>query len=583
MLGFFGERRTNAARLKPNGEIEKAFVLPINLISSVEALPSGKALIAGEPKMITLNEDGTFEDFGPSLPLKYPYVTTKRLKSGKIVVGGIVPSAPNGSTMVLLNPDGTVDESFRFTGELPQILFTDENDQLFITWGQWNQRSYAWVDHAGNVTRTVPFNVRTRQFYDFHPVGLQSDGKTLITDATWKVKRLNVDGTMDNSFHRDQGGPEDRSAYIQPDQKVLIGHDVPPEISPPWALTNASVIRLNRDGQSDETFRAPPIRIQDWRRGFISSFQTQRDGKLLVGGLFSTVGDSPRNNIARLNADGTLDETFAPAGGLGGILRGDPEYPPRPYVGSRHLQDDGKILVTGLFILANGVPRNDFARFNPDGSLDLGFEPPRDVTNIAAVAIQNDGKILVAARSLMRLNADGTVDSSFRKGSLTPIDLVRTILVLPNRSIMIGGGFQRIDGVNRPFVARLDADGLLDEDFLAGLSGPDAPVSSILQGPDGNLTLAGEFMHFNGDGRPSLARIYKDGSLIRIKGVHVKNENLTLEWRAEVAGTYQVEEKTTLNQSGWSEVGSAISTDSETATATLNVSTNIYFRVRRVR
>ncbi len=583
VLGFFGERRTNAARLKPNGEIDKTFVLPISLISPLEALPIGKVLIAGEPKMITMNEDGTFEDFGPPLLLKYPYVTTKRLKSGRIAVSGIVPSVPNGSTMVLLNPDGTVDDHFRFTGEFPQILFADEEDQLFVTYGQWNHRSYAWLDHAGNVTRTVQFNVRTRQFYDFHPTGFQSEGKMLMTDAGWKVQRLNPDGTVDNSFHREQGGPEDRSAYIQTDDKVLIGHDVPAEISPPWVLTNASVIRLNRDGDWDKTFQAPPFTVSGWRSGFVSSFQTQRDGKILVGGLFSTIGDSTRNNIARLNADGTLDETFAPGGGLGGILPGDHEYPPRPYVGSMLLQDDGKIIVTGLFILANGIPRNDFARFNSDGSLDLGFEPPRDLTNIAALAIQSDGRLVVAAPSLMRLNGDGTVDSSFRNGAVTSIEQVRTILVLPKGQIMIGGGFQTIDGVNRPFLARLDADGWLEEDFLAGLSGPDAPVSSVLMGPEGNLTIGGEFMRVNGYGRPSLARIFRDGSVVRIKSVHFEKGTLAMEWRSEIGNTYQVEQKTNLNQSSWLEVGSSVTAHSESTQSTVVAVKNAYFRVKRVR
>src|SRR5207249_3156817 len=85
-------------------------------------------------------------------------------------------------------------------------------------------------------------------------------------------------------------------------------------------------------------------------------FALQADGKILVGGGFTTLGGQNRNYIGRLNSDGTLDATFNP--GANG------------WVYSLAMQADGKILVGGNFRSLGGQSRNFIGRLNPDGTLD---------------------------------------------------------------------------------------------------------------------------------------------------------------------------------------------------------------------
>src|SRR5436190_2256283 len=71
----------------------------------------------------------------------------------------------------------------------------------------------------------------------------------------------------------------------------------------------------------------------------------QPDGKILVGGEFWSVNGTPRNRIARLNDDGSLDPTFNPGAG--------PDYG----VTAIAVQSDGRCIVGGLFTSFNGASR----------------------------------------------------------------------------------------------------------------------------------------------------------------------------------------------------------------------------------
>jgi uncharacterized delta-60 repeat protein len=92
----------------------------------------------------------------------------------------------------------------------------------------------------------------------------------------------------------------------------------------------------------------------------------QSDGKILVGGEIETVNGIPRTGIARLNSDGSLDESFNPV-----ILT--PVTSPVVIVTAIAVQSDQKIVIGGDFANVNGVARTNLARLNADGSLDLDF------------------------------------------------------------------------------------------------------------------------------------------------------------------------------------------------------------------
>src|ERR1041384_11344 len=116
-----------------------------------------------------------------------------------------------------------------------------------------------------------------------------------------------------------------------------------------------------KGGDVDPTFTPSPTLT-----GSITSVAVQPDGKVLVGGYFDAGNGSARNGIARLNADGSLDSSFQD--GMDGVGAGG------NYVRSIAVQTNGQVLIGGSFNGVNGTDRHSIARLNADGSLDNGFQ-----------------------------------------------------------------------------------------------------------------------------------------------------------------------------------------------------------------
>ena len=141
----------------------------------------------------------------------------------------------------------------------------------------------------------------------------------------------------------------------------------------------------------------------------------QPDGKILIGGTFSSVLGVPRNHIARLNPDGTLDTAFDPN------VSGDPNLYTTVYAIA--VQADGKILVGGRFTSIGGQTRNGFARLEAATGLADSFDPAATGDSVSSIALQADGKILVggsftniggqARQSMARLDAATGLADSF--------------------------------------------------------------------------------------------------------------------------------------------------------------------------
>jgi len=252
--------------------------------------------------------------------------------------------------------------------------------------------------------------------------------------------------------------------------------------------------------------------------GIITAIAVQPDGKVLVGGAFSGLNGEPRQNLGRLNPDGTVDPTFRPEmeGSLGGMVL------------CLAVQADGKILVGGEFDSLEGEPRNGLGRLNPNGTVDDGFRPlvdegPGSSSSIDCLIVQTDGKILVAGGfdslgglprvSLGRFNTNGTLDTAFRQD----VDgAVFALALQANGMIIVGGGFTLLipdeDGDLIAYfnLIRVGANGGIDEDFYPD---PDGPVLGLAIQPDSRILLSGDFFGFTGVPQAGLARLYGNGDL----------------------------------------------------------------------
>lgn len=242
---------------------------------------------------------------------------------------------------------------------------------------------------------------------------------------------------------------------------------------------------------------------------------TQPDGKILVGGIFDNYDGVSRNGIARINADGSLDTSFNPGTGITGT---DDE------IFCMVLQPDGKIVIGGVFTSYNGVPRGNIARINADGSLDTSFDLGGVGANgeVITIARQSTGKLVIGGlfsqyngvtRRLVRLNTDGSLDTSFNVGT-GPNSYVWTSSVLPDDKLYVGGGWSTFNSVSANSIIRLNADGTRDNTFTNSRFTNNAVLSHALQ-PDGKIIICGYFTSYGlvQTTRNRIVRINNDGTL----------------------------------------------------------------------
>ena len=313
----------------------------------------------------------------------------------------------------------------------------------------------------------------------------------------------------------------------------------------------------------DPTFSPPVIE----RNGAINAMAVQGDGRIVIGGRFSFINGIGRTNLARLNADGSLDSSFRlgsvsnrvgefwQVGGLaldlngriimgikgqsgGANLRGPGVSVVRPLV---RLSTDGAIDpgfqtdalgISGLFpsIFAVAVLPNGnivFARelsgvthFNPNSF--QGFYNILRSSSIYVIRRDGDGTLLfggymgtpVGGRgTVVRYGSDGTADARFKPPVITgtSLPIVQGMVLDAEGRILIGGAFTAIDGVSRGNIARLNRDGSRDDSF--SVDGANGPVSAIEMQNDDRIVVGGKFSRFNGLNVTNIVRLFPDGSI----------------------------------------------------------------------
>jgi uncharacterized repeat protein (TIGR01451 family)/uncharacterized delta-60 repeat protein len=314
-----------------------------------------------------------------------------------------------------------------------------------------------------------------------------------------------------------------QSLSLQPDGKVLAGGNFTAVNGLPFG----HIARLNADGSDDTTFLLNLAGSDNMVRVMLSQTPAagQTNGAIMVGGDFANIDSVSRNRIARLNIDGSLDESFNPGAGPDNSVFSIVEtFLPASVVGQPPVR---YYYVGGAFVNYNGVTASGITRITSSGQLDPNFNTGPGVTGtngtVYCVAVQANGQVVIGgdftsfsnnvAHHLVRLNPDGSVDSSFTPD--TGADLtgsVRALLIQPDGRILIGGLFTNVNGVNYNHIARLNADGTVDTSFNVG-AGCDNLVLSLALDSQGRILVGGEFSHASGVSRNGITRLNPDGTV----------------------------------------------------------------------
>jgi uncharacterized delta-60 repeat protein len=281
-----------------------------------------------------------------------------------------------------------------------------------------------------------------------------------------------LDGSFDgdgkvitNVVNADQGN----DVAIQPDGKiVVVGRS---DLGGGGAAFDFTVIRYNPDGSLDTSFDTDGKVTTDF--GNIDEalgVAIQSDGKIVATGISTPVGGTSDFAIARYNLNGSLDTTFDTDGKVITDFAGATDQ-----ANSVAIQPDGKII-------AGGRAGADFglARYNPNGSLDTGFNTDGkqtvdfggglDVGN--EIDLQPDGRIVIAGTNgadfaVARLTTNGSLDTTFDTDGKVTTDIsandtANSVAIQPDGKI-VAAGFT--DSNSNCALARYNTNGSLDITF----------------------------------------------------------------------------------------------------------------------
>jgi len=343
----------------------------------------------------------------------------------------------------------------------------------FTTYNGTTQNYITGLNFDG--TRDTGFTIGTGFDYQVYAIAIQSDGKIVVGGGFFyyngayqvSITRLNSNGIRDTGFTTGTGfNGEVYAIAIQSDGNIVVGGG----FSNYNGSTRMYIARLNSGGIRDAVFTGT---------GFNNSavaIAIQSDAYIVVGGLFTSYNGTTQNRITRAREFGGRDAGFTIGTGFNNAVRA---------VG---IQSDGRILVGGNFTTYNGTTQNYITRLNSDGTRDTSFTIGTGFDGtLNTIAIQSDGKILVGGyftsyngttqNYITRLNSDGTRDTSFTIGTGFNIG-VQTIAIQSDGKILVGGNFTTYNGTTQNYITRLNSDGTRDTSFTIG-TGFDSVVYAI--------------------------------------------------------------------------------------------------------
>lgn len=473
-----------------------------------------------------INSNGTFDStFSQGSANITPILSMCQQSDGKILIGGSFTtySGSSSNRIVRINPSGTVDSDFNigtgFGGLASNRVYAivTQSDGKILVGGDFTV--YNGVSSSG-IVRLFPSGGIDPDFYTgsgftgvttdiVNSIAVQSDGKILVGgnytsysgSATNRIVRLTPSGTIDLDFNVGAGlGAAPFAILQQTDGKIVVGGN----FTTYSGSTRNFIVRINPSGSIDSDFNIGTLGFN----GTVRSLYLQSDGKIVVKGQFRTYSGSTEPNydgLIRLNPSGTIDTTFVNRGVLLTVPATTTNY-------GLCQQSDGKIIVGGEYIRYSSSVANRIQRLNVDGTRDSSFNVGTGFNNVVySVAQQSDGKILAVGsfssysgssiNRIVRLNPSGTIDTTLNTGLNGFSSAPNSIVTQSEGKIVVVGNFTTYSGSTPNFIVRINPSGSVDTTFNSGTGtdrGFNASVVSIIPLQNGNTLAYGPFVRYSG-------------------------------------------------------------------------------------
>ena len=447
---------------------------------------------------------------------------------GKIIVVGDFQGGSGSITnnrIVRLNSNSTIDTTFNVgtgfgttTSNPVRVVKVLSDGKVLLgtnytTYNGITVTRLLRLNSNGSVDGT--FNIGTGPGSTVTCIEFQSDGKMLVGGyfTTFngvtinRLVRLNTDLTIDNTFNIGSGFNSDvETIAIQSDGKILVGGN----FTSFNGITTNRLVRLNSDGSRDSTFN-----IGSGFNLTVRKINLEIDGKILVGGLYSTYRASIFNRIVGLTYTGEVDETFDV--GFGITLQSTTNSSYGVYDILK--LNTGKILITGgVFAAYKGNSYNrKLLKLNNNMEVDEDFQQTfvsfysPSAGSINDIKIQSDNKILIAADStsfsIVRVYPDGKRDGGF---AASPNSGIFSVDIYSDSKVIIGGRFTTLNSISSNRIGRLNSDGIRDSTFNVG-SGSNSTVN-VVKLIDDKILAGGDFTQYSGSTSNYIVRINSDGS-----------------------------------------------------------------------
>ncbi|MBM3185379.1 MAG: T9SS type A sorting domain-containing protein [Bacteroidetes bacterium] len=361
------------------------------------------------------------------------------------------------------------------------------------------------------------FNIGTSANGSVMAIAVQNDGKIIIGGSFTsyngipanRIARLNIDGSIDTTFDVGTGANGNVNAIcVLSDGNIIIGGSF-------TSINGMGIVRIAKLTTTGILWSTINAWVHGNPNGVINSIISQSDGKILVGGDFTIYGGYDWRGVVRIDEWGIVDQSFNSMSGSTLGANGS--------VKCLAVQGDGKIIVGGLFSSFNGNTRNRLARLNANGTIDPsfntgpGFAGSGISNGVYCTKIQSDGKILVGGdftsfngvplNKYGRLNSNSSFDSGFN--SYTISGSVASFNIQSDGKIIVSGWFTNFAGSAINHIGRVNSNGIIDASFTAGTGAGNTIYTSTLQN-DGKILIGGLFTSYNGTGANRFARIMGD-------------------------------------------------------------------------